>query len=826
MGSATAGRGIDKPAPVNSTLAWALGGDVGQGLGQRLRPAAIGIVCALGWAGAAQAALSDRLCDPAAGAGLSAWPTGEALRQAAAAAEQRLALRGAADPLQDLASTLDPPAGGAEPPPPATMAEYCTAAGELMRVSPQGSQMQAQTYLLGAFRMASSAGQQRTASLAAYRLGLVSLSGPTVAGARGRRGSRGGVAAAVRNVEAVSAAGPCELLRRPTALANTNLALSFASLECSAEQARLAGDARTAALASLRLARLRLAVAESNSQVAAEYRAEAARAAASGLAQARGVADPALRAEILGRLASAALDARTGPGEELAATIAQIRAVGGQDPAAAAFAAALEGRLALAAGDGDRARGLIEEALVLESQRPLPARLPEWRLLLAEADPANREAHVLAAYDALEAIRPLLPRFDPLTEETAFSLYMRRVFQGAVDVQLAGAEGAAERVRVQGAQQIVEAYRQAELQSVFGSECVPVRDPLRPETLAAGEVLLYPVLLADRLELLYVTGGKGGQATFRRLPPNRSVDRQAVSRLVEQMVLSLSYDEDDSWRAASRRLYDLIVRPIEAELTPGALLAVVPDGPLRALPFAALLDGQEQFLIQKARVSVAPSLAYTQPGSAEEEARMQLVAASLEMEVRLPAGYFEKLDGTGAEARIAAVTDGQRIGRAWVIENFRKADLVQALTRQQVDVLHLATHASFNGRSDRAFIVANGEMILLSELRQILSQNRARGDELDLLVLSACETAVGDDEASMGLAGAAVQAGARSAIASLWPVNDVGTARLMTAFYERYRGGRSKSAALREAQLSMIEAGGMNANPNIWAAFTLLGAWR
>ena len=141
-------------------------------------------------------------------------------------------------------------------------------------------------------------------------------------------------------------------------------------------------------------------------------------------------------------------------------------------------------------------------------------------------------------------------------------------------------------------------------------------------------------------------------------------------------------------------------------------------------------------------------------------------------------------------------------------------------------MLHLATHASFNGRSDRAFIVANGETILLSELRQILAQNRTRGDELDLLVLSACETAVGDDEASMGLAGAAVQAGARSAIASLWPVNDAGTAQLMTNFYQLYRDGRSKSAALREAQLALITGGGMNADPNIWAAFTLLGAWR
>jgi CHAT domain-containing protein len=295
---------------------------------------------------------------------------------------------------------------------------------------------------------------------------------------------------------------------------------------------------------------------------------------------------------------------------------------------------------------------------------------------------------------------------------------------------------------------------------------------------------------------------------------------------VETLVLSLSYDEDDSWRQASRQLYDLLIKPVESELKPGSVLAVVPDGALRALPFSVLLDADNHYLVERTRVSVAPSLAYSQPGGRREEVRQEMVSASLELEVNLPAGYFEKLSGTAEEAREAALVDGKRISRALFLENFTKRDLIDALTRDQVDVLHLATHASFNGRSDRAFIVANGEIILLSELRQILSQNRTRGDELDLLVLSACETAVGDDEASMGLAGAAVQAGARSVIASLWPVNDAGTTRLMKSFYERYRSGSSKSASLREAQLAMIEAGGASANPNIWAAFTLLGAWR
>lgn len=798
---------------------------VGRRLAAMIATGVVGV--AMGGVTEARAALSDSICGSMARVATQTFPTSADLSQAAAATEAQLARRGLSATYQDMLPVLDLPTSSAERPTSTAMAQYCAAAGELMRISPQGSQLQAQSYLLNAFRMARGGGLQDTASLAAYRLGLVSLSGPTVAGVRGARATRGGATAAVRNADTLDSATPCDVLLSPAVLTNTNLTLSMASLGCSAQQAASAGDNRTAALATLRLARLRLAVAEGNREIAPAYKAQAWQAANQGIQFAREIDDPSLRAELLGRLVSTALDARGGLSPELAPAIQAVRDAAPGNPAAGSFAAALAARLKLASGDAPAARRLLDQALLLESQRDLPARLPEWRLLMAEADPVHREAHILAAFDALEAIRPLLPRFDPLTEETAFSLYMRRVFQSAVDVQLASAEGTAEVVRVRGAQQIVEAYRQAELQSVFGSECIPVRDPLRPETLAAGEVLLYPILLPDRLELLYISGGaNGGAGTFRRLPPDRSVDRQAVARLVETVVLSLSNDEDDRWRAASRQLYDLLIKPIEAELKPGSILAVVPDGALRALPFSALLDADNRFLVQRTRVSVAPSLAYSQPGGLEAGRKQDLVAASLEMDVSLPAGYFEKLNGTANEARKAAFVDGKRIGRAQFIENFKKLDLVNALTREQVDVLHLATHASFNGRSDRAFIVANGEMILLSELRQILAQNRTRGEELDLLVLSACETAVGDDEASMGLAGAAVQAGARSVIASLWPVNDTGTAQLMTNFYERYRAGSSKSAALREAQLAMITAGGSNANPNIWAAFTLLGAWR
>jgi CHAT domain-containing protein len=780
--------------------------------------------CVLG-GGEAEAALPDLLCKEEAKP--TSYPSNEALQQAAASTETLLARgRAAGDVFVEAAALLEVPAANPAPPSAEARAAYCVAAGEVMRVGSQGSQFQAQSYLISAFRAAQEAQSQLVGSRAAYRLGLVSQAAPAVAGTRGgggksRSASTREVAAEAQQVEqtASTSQDPCAGLASPNVMTRSNGYITTLSFKCAAARARAAGQADLAALAGLRLARLGLQFLEASPESGERIRAKAVENALEGLDVARAVSVPSLRAELIGRLASVAIDLGETAEPLVRQAPAMMREADGANSGTRAYAAAIEGRLALAASRPPAAANLFRQAILLESQRPLPARLPQWHLLLGQAEPANRTAHVTAAYQALGAIRPLLPRTDPLTDEAAFSLYMRGVFESAADVQLASASGDRELPAIRAAQEIVETYRQAELQSVFGSECVPAREPLRPQELRAGEVVLYPILLPDRVELLYAVGGGNG---YKRLPANRNADRTRVSQLVEQMVLSMSVGEDDGWRAPAQALYDLLIKPIEGELGPNSLLAIIPDGPLRAVPFAALLSSDGRFLVQRTRLSIAPSLAYSQPGSGRGEDGLSVIAASLQKEVEVPAGYFSKLEGTAAEAQIAAGTarDSQ------LIRDFSKADLVRALTGTSVDILHLATHASFNGRSDRAFIVADGEVIMLSELRGLIAQNRTRGEQLDLLVLSACETAVGDDEASMGLAGAAVQAGAQSAIASLWQVNDAGTAELMRNFYDRFRAGRSKSEAIREAQLALLEAGGNNANPNIWAAFTLLGAWR
>ena len=681
-------------------------------------------------------------------------------------------------------------------------------------MSPNGNQSQAKAFLLTAARLATLAGDQRLSAQATYRLGLAAISGDAATGA-GTRGAQSGTAPVQPSDEPVSE-DPCAALSRPAFLRLAGRFATRTALECAIGRARAANDPALAALASLRLARYGLVQAQAMPARARQMRAGVVPVALRGLEDARAITDQGLRADLTARLAEAALDSGSTDAATIGAAISTLKPIAD----VSAYAAALDGRLALLGGKRAEAAAAFQRAMFLEGQRAQPTMMPTWLLLLADVVPSRRDALTLQAYRALEAIRPLIPQLDPTTEESTFSVRMRPVFEAAVAVQLAEVGGAQEPARIASAQRIVEAYRQAELQSAFGSNCVPSRDPVDPAKLRSGEVLLYPILLDDRVELLVVAGGAGGASTYVRVPSGAPTSREAVGRLVDDMVASASRGTDEEWRASSRALYDLLIKPVEARLGVNGTLIIIPDGALRALPFAALTDGDGKFLIERTRLAVAPALAYSQPGSDRSNRPLSVVAASLAREVTLPAGVFAKLEGTADEAGVAAGPGGQ------VIADFRDADLRAALSRGRVDVLHLATHAAFNGRSDRSFIVANGEAIPLADLRGLIGANRTRGDELDLLVLSACETAVGDDEASMGLAGAAVQSGAESALASLWSVNDTGTVALMKGFYGQYRQGAGKAEALRNAQLAMIAGGGTGAQPGIWAAFILLGGWR
>lgn len=670
-------------------------------------------------------------------------------------------------------------------------ARYCLAAGRAMRLASRGSQQRSQQFLAKALALAAHAGDDQLAADAAWQLALA-LAGGRAPAARGKRSVASG-----ERIELDSVAG-CSLSDATLALSEIRRNVIEDAFACAVQRATIAGDADLHARAALRLARLRGSGPDALEPVLAALTDP-------------GQGDHSL--DLARELIFLALDLGGEGDPRLATAASRWQAMVAGDPARVAEAAAMAGRLR-----GSEGTAQLRQAVFLESQKAAPLDLPRYMLMLAGADPQHADQHIAGAYDALERVRPLQPAVDPLTEESVFHVRMRPVFERAIGATLKAAVQDA--AGINRAQIIAEAYRSAELQDVLGSECVPARSPVQPADLLPGEVLLYPLLLDDRIELIYATGDDqaGGARRFRRMPANHAVNRATIAQLSQQMTASLSGTSDD-WEGASRALYDALIAPVADLLGEDGTLIVVPDGPLRRVSLAALTAPDGRYLVQQTGLAVVPALSFAEPG---REARQPvIVAASLEREIDLPIGRFGRLSGTATEAELAAGLRGV------LLRDFTREDLADALVSHPASVLHLATHAAFNGRSERSFVVANGETIALPELREMLAANRLRGEVLDLLVLSACETAVGDDDQAMGLASAAVEAGAESALASLWEVSDSGTLALMDAFYDVYHEGAGRSEALRNAQLALIASDDPAlADPGVWSAFTLVGSWR
>ncbi len=140
--------------------------------------------------------------------------------------------------------------------------------------------------------------------------------------------------------------------------------------------------------------------------------------------------------------------------------------------------------------------------------------------------------------------------------------------------------------------------------------------------------------------------------------------------------------------------------------------------------------------------------------------------------------------------------------------------------------MHIASHAQFAGDVDKTFILTYEDKLSVDRLAQLIGRLRFREEPLELLTLSAGETAVGDERAASGLAGIAIKAGARSALATLWSVEDEASSILITEFYRQLREPSvSRAVALQRAQLKLLQGAFRYRHPWLWAPFLLINNW-
>ncbi|NJL09256.1 MAG: CHAT domain-containing protein [Calothrix sp. SM1_7_51] len=213
---------------------------------------------------------------------------------------------------------------------------------------------------------------------------------------------------------------------------------------------------------------------------------------------------------------------------------------------------------------------------------------------------------------------------------------------------------------------------------------------------------------------------------------------------------------------------------------------------MRSLPFAALHDGKG-FLVERYSVGLMPSLSLTDTRFVDIKNAQILAMGSSRFKEQQPL--------PGVPQEINAISNQWKV-RAFLNENFTLDNLKTQRRQQPFGIIHLATHAEFlAGSLNNSYIQLSDTKLRLDQVRQ-LGWNKP---PVELLVLSACRTALGNEDAELGFAGLAVQSGVKSAIASLWYVSDTGTLGLMQDFYEQLKTSPIKAEALRRTQLAFIK---------------------
>ncbi len=400
---------------------------------------------------------------------------------------------------------------------------------------------------------------------------------------------------------------------------------------------------------------------------------------------------------------------------------------------------------------------------------------------------------------------------------------------------------------------LAEQLRSQEFENYFG-EKLPVNTELSVSTAAIASTLgtlanqtgktpaiLYIFAQPEQLQLVLVT--PESKPVLRTVPEaNRAALLKEADAFLNQVTNPIKKNTK-TYLASSQKLYRWLIAPLEESLRSRGTDTLVfsLDKGLRSLPLAALHDGK-QFLVEKYSIGLIPSLNLvdTRYKSLRNSQVLAFGASQFNSQDSLPAVPVE----------LSTITGQLWTGKSFLNEAFTLKNLKVQREQQPFEIVHLATHGEFKpGKPNKSYLQLWNEQLKLNQLREL----RLHNPPVELLVLSACRSALGDETAELGFGGLAVAAGVKSALASLWYVSDAGTLGLITEFYQNLKTAPIKAEALRQAQIAMIRgemrvekgrlygiasaADGVPLSPELadlsepnlshpyfWAAFTMIGS--
>lgn len=366
------------------------------------------------------------------------------------------------------------------------------------------------------------------------------------------------------------------------------------------------------------------------------------------------------------------------------------------------------------------------------------------------------------------------------------------------------------------AREVIESLQLAELENFFQEACLDA-EPRQIDEIDVTAAVIYPIILRDRLAVILSLPDRSLSYYSTKLP------EAEIEETIDNLYQSLNPIFSNTQRLQlSAQVYDWLIRPAEAELEQQEIetLAFVLDGSLRNIPMAALYDG-EQYAIEKYNIALTPGLQLL-PSQNLETKKLKAVVAGVSESNQ----GFSALPGVREE--VTNISE-QFASRLLLDQDFTDANLQQQLQKTDAPIVHLATHGQFSSDPEDTFIITWNDRIQVNEFANLL-RNREAGKikPIELMVLSACQTASGDTKAALGMAGIAVRSGARSTLATLWSVKDQSTTLLMNEFYQdlvQSESSINKAESLRQAQLALINSEDFS-HPFYWSPFVLVGNWQ
>ncbi|MEH2401686.1 CHAT domain-containing protein [Nostoc sp.] len=434
-----------------------------------------------------------------------------------------------------------------------------------------------------------------------------------------------------------------------------------------------------------------------------------------------------------------------------------------------------------------------------------------WQMGQLDKQQGDRLKAISAYTEAVKALKSLRGDLVAINPDVQFSFResVEPVYRELVGLLLDNQPSQAALVQ---ARELIEALQIAELDNFFQEACLDKTQQI--DQVDPTATVIYPIILPDRLAVIL---SKAGQPLDYYIT---SKSQAEIEQTLGNFLVALNPVSDSKDRnRLSQQIYDWLIRP--AQINQGfkdtKTLVFVLDGQLRNIPMAALYDGK-QYLIEKYAVALSPGLQLMATRSLKQNKMNAIVGGISESRA-------------GFNALPAVESEVKQISKAvssFILLNqeFTSQALAQRVKSSNAGIVHLATHGQFSSRLEDTFLLTWNGQVNVKELSELLKNRDGDPSKaIELLVLSACDTAAGDDRAVLGLAGLAVKSGARSTIATLWPVKDKAAAMLMTHFYEQLRQPKiTKAEALRQAQINMIQQTDFH-DPFFWSAFVLVGNW-